>query len=378
MNNNLGQHNQIRERLQERFRQRMTRTSTIDTLQKQNRLRARSRFAWLEQFGKNKPLLIFMSISAVFTATLGMILGLAPYKDAVDSTVINFHTDLLHCIIAFLYAVAFVAVTEFAVLVGERNFSEREEGNWWQAALMVTMMIIAGISVVGTGYAGGSIAASVLGFLSDFKEIPHSAQGWVVKAIPVLISIYGALLIGYKITSEDEKAKRLIEQDKRDARREFELHKELAEMEVEDMLQNAELEKYLDAVSRGAISRAEALAAIRAGKALQQLELEDNKDYDGDKVVGPAASAKGVERPGLWVDAGTYNDLKNKFPNVPGKFIADEQDFDLAKSINPLAASYRGCPNCEFNVPLTSKHCPNCGAEMPALVASKNGKDKGF
>lgn len=287
-NNNLRQGlERFRDDLQKRVSERMSRPSVTASLQKQNQTQSEKKSPWILDYRNDKATYNFMAISALFTAMLGIILGLAPYTiTAADlSTSIYWHNDLVHVAIAIVYAISFVAVTEAALLVAKSKYRSREEGNATQETTMLVMMVIAGISIVGTGYAGGLIGASVLGFLSDFKEIPSSAQGWVVKVVPVLIALYAFLLIGYKNSSEAEKADRLIFQLKEEQRREHRLNRDMTDLEVEEMMMLAEDRAYIDAVTRGVLSAADASAARKAGKTLGQLEAERGEDLNGDGFV---------------------------------------------------------------------------------------------
>jgi hypothetical protein len=277
----------FRDKLQERIKARISRPSVADSLQEKNKEQAEKKSPWFAEVRTDKATYVFMAVSAVFTAILGLILGLAPYR---TDTSIYFNTDFMHWTIAVVYAVSFVAVTEAAFLVAKNKFHTREEGNVTQQGTMLIMMILAGISIIGTGYAGGVIGASVLGFLSEFENIPASAQGWVVKVIPVLLALYAGLLTTYKLSSDEEKEKRLTEQLERKMKREHATNRKLAELEVEEMMALAEDKAYLEAVERGAITSGEATAARKAGKALKTLEKEKGQDLDGDGRVGHTES----------------------------------------------------------------------------------------
>jgi hypothetical protein len=86
-------------------------------------------------------------------------------------------------------------------------------------------------------------------------------------------------------------------------------------------------------------------------------------DIAGKRIVADLASVK-------WP--------KRKTEQAPTPVVALASDVELAKSINPLAAPYRACPNCDGLVPLTALHCSNCGTKMPTLdptpAARRNGK----
>jgi hypothetical protein len=287
-NNNVRQSlEQFRDKMQARVKERMNRPSMTEALHEQNQQKSEKKSPWFVEFKADRATYIIMVVSAVFTALLGIILGLAPeMRTNLDgSTYIYFHTDFLHWVIAVIYAVAFVTVTEAAFLIAKNKFHTREEANPTQHNTMLAMMILAGLSIIGTGIAGSTIGASVLGFLTDFKEIPHAAQKWVVSIVPILLSIYAYLLTAYKLSSEEEKSNRLTEQMKIQQKREHKLQRDLAELEVEEMMMLAEDKAYLEAVERGVLTAAEATAAKRAGITLKQLERQKGVDLNGDGVI---------------------------------------------------------------------------------------------
>lgn len=277
-----------RDKVMARAKERMSRPTLTESLHDQNQKQAARKSPWIGEFKADQATYVIMAVSAIFTAILGFMLGLAPYRKPDDLS-IWFHDDFLHIFVAVIYAVAFVTVTEAAFIIAKNKFHSREDANPTQHNTMLAMMIIAGVSIVGTGWAGGSIAASVLGFLTDFKEIPHTAQKWVVGIIPALLAIYAYLLTAYRLSSEEEKSKRLTEQTKRKQQRDHQLQMDMADLEVEEMMMLAESKAYLSAIENGLISYAEAAAAKRAGKTLKQLEKEKGVDLDGDGIVGPPA-----------------------------------------------------------------------------------------
>jgi hypothetical protein len=288
-NNNVRQSLEaFRDKIQARVKERMNRPSMTEALHEQNKQKAEKKSPWFAEFKTDRATYVIMAVSAIFTAILGLILGLAPEMRANPdgSTYIYFHTDFLHLAIAVIYAVAFVTVTEAAFLIAKNKFHTREEANPTQHNTMLAMMILAGLSIIGTGIAGSTIGASVLGFLTDFKEIPHAAQKWVVGVIPVLLAVYAYFLTAYKLSSEEEKSNRLTEQMKIQQQREHKLQRDLAELEVQEMMMLAEDKAYLEAVERGVLTAADVAAAKRAGKTLRQLETEKGTDLDGDGMVG--------------------------------------------------------------------------------------------
>lgn len=314
----------FRENMHARIKERMNRATLTESLHEQNQKAVEKKSPWFSEFKADRATYTIMAISAVFTAVLGLILGLAPtlVANPDGSTMIVFHTDFIHRAIALIYAVAFVTVTEAAFIIAKNKFHAREDANPTQHNTMLAMMILAGLSIVGTGWAGGSVGASVLGFLTDFKEIPHTAQKWVVGVIPALLAIYAYLLTAYHLSSEEEKSKRLTEQTKRKMEREHQLQRDMTELEVQEMMMLAEDKAYIDAVERGVLSYAEVSAARKAGKTLRQLEAEKGQDLNGDGKIES-------KRPGLWVPKDEYERLSQIYPHVPGTFTPDDPELNI-------------------------------------------------
>ena len=166
---------------------------------------------WSDEWKKYPWLYVFLAVSALFTLTLGMFMGIAPKMNPLDNTVF-YHTDVLHLFLAFVYMVAFVSITEGAFTVAKWLFHTRENGNNIQQYTMLFMMLVAGISIVGTGIAGGMVIASNIAFLSEFIEIPPAAQKWVIVIIPILLSTYAFLLTAYSLSSARAKSERMLHQ----------------------------------------------------------------------------------------------------------------------------------------------------------------------
>lgn len=267
-NNNPTKWDTFRDATNARIKEIMTRPTLAEHLQKQNEEQVSRKHPWTDELKADKGTYIFMAISAVFTAMLGVILGLAPSIAAnLDgSKTINFHTDLIHITVAVVYAAAFVMVTEAAFIMAKNKFHTREEGNLSQQNSMVAMMALSIISVIGTGWAGAAIAASVLGFLKDFQDIPDWAQYWSVRILSVLFAVYAVCLTIYRLTSQEAQNKRLMENTARKLREDHRLRMMMVEIDEEEQLNLAEIEAYRQAVSSGRLSAADALAARRAKK----------------------------------------------------------------------------------------------------------------
>ena len=381
MNENNGVRQSLeafRDKIQARVKERMSRPSMTQALHEQSKQQAEKKSPWFMEFKADKATYVIMGISGIFTALLGLILGLAPtlVTQADGSTYIEFHTDFIHWTIAIIYAVAFVTVTEAAFLIAKNKYHTREEGNPVQHNTMLAMMIAAGISIVGTGYAGGVIGASVLGFLSDFREIPHAAQGWVVKVIPILLAFYAFLLAAYKLSSEEEKSNRLTEQMKIQQRREHKLQRELAELEVEEMMALAEDKAYIEAVERGALSAGEAAAARRAGKTLRQLEKEKGEDLNGDGIV--EGNTQQADHATMHTLADKTRQVREKAEAINQelkKIVESNQPAPFPKGVGPAGnnCKYCGQPSGEFDF-CCAEHGELYYQNLPA-VKGTNGQN---
>src|SRR5689334_12241791 len=121
----------FREKLQARIKERLNKPSITQALREENKKQVERKSPWAAEFRADKATYVIMGISGIFTALLGLILGLAPYKQiaADGSSSIYFNTDFLHWVIAVIYAVAFVTVTEAAFLIAKNKYHTREEGN---------------------------------------------------------------------------------------------------------------------------------------------------------------------------------------------------------------------------------------------------------
>jgi hypothetical protein len=270
-----------------RVKEIMSRPTLAETLQEHNDKQVARKHSWMDEFKADKASYIFAAISAVFTGILGLILGLAPalVTNPDGSTMITFHTDVLHVMVAILYAASFIAVTEGGFLLAKNKFHAREDGNLTQAVSMGLMILLSFLSILGSGFAGARIGASVLGFLTDFREIPHATQVYVVSAIPVLFGLYLLALMFYRLSSMEAKNKRLTENTARKLREDHALRMTLVELDESEQLQIAEIEAYKKAVAEGRLTAADAMAARRAKKTLRQLEAERGQDLNGDGVI---------------------------------------------------------------------------------------------
>lgn len=274
----------------------MSQPTLADSMQESADRKSAARMSLFGDVAQNWPIYLVALISGIFTATLGIFMGLSPtlITQADGSQVIHFNTDWTHIFLAIVYSVAFVGTTELQLLIGKKKFNEREEGNPSQKFSMLAVMTIAVFGMIGTGVAGGFVIASNIAFLTDFREIPHSAQVWVIVIIPCLLAFYGVMYLVYALSSDHAKAVRLT----RDAERRMELdhatRMKNAQLVAKRALQVEEIKAYWRLVNEGKITAAEATAAIEAGKTLGQLEKEKGRDLDGNGMIGtvaPRASA---------------------------------------------------------------------------------------
>jgi len=214
----------------------------------------------------------FLAVSAVFTLTLGVFMGLAPKR--LENGDIFFHTDPAHLLLSLVYGMAFVAVTEFAFALGKRLFYIRESGNFSQSTTMIVMMIIAGVSILGTGIAGGIVVASTIDFLSAFVTIPEWAQYWVVRVIPGLIVLYSFLLTVYALSSKKAETERIIRDRVHQHELDQEMRRRTLEQYASEEIEKEALKLYMKQIEEGKISVAEAISLARSGNVLDAIAAD--------------------------------------------------------------------------------------------------------
>ena len=232
-------------------------------------------------------------ISALFTGTLGIYMGLAPIK---TETGLYFQTDIMHLFLAFVYMVAFIATTEGAFILGKRLFFTREENNATQKLTMLAVMAFSGLAILGTGISGGLVIASNIAFLTEFVEVPEKAQRWIIVVLPALFTVYTFLVTAYHLSSDEAASERMTREKARELDLDYRTRRRSLEQIGESHLQQAELRLYMRMVTEGRLTAAQAKAAMRAGKTLGQLEKELGQDIDGNKLIGQVAYAKDVKQ----------------------------------------------------------------------------------
>jgi len=231
---------------------------------------------------KNAWLYFFLLVSAMFTSTLGFMMGIAPHRTEAG---IYYNTDIGHMVLAVIYAIAFVTVTEFAFGLAKWLYFRREEKNIRQKISMLVMMGISGISIVATGIAGGMVIASTIAFLTDFQAIPHQAQIWVIVAIPTLMFVYALCGTIYILSSDEAAAKRLVSEKERENDLDYRTRQKLIRQWGKEQVQREEIKSYIRLIQEGKLTAGEANAAIEAGMTLGELEQDLNRDLDGDGEI---------------------------------------------------------------------------------------------
>jgi len=348
--------------LKGQIKQRLARPTLVDDITKQNEQQNAKKMGWVVQEIKDDPGGFFLLvISALFTAMLGVYLGLTPHLATDPSNpaaqVIAFNTDFGHVVTAILYVLALLTVTELAFFYSRHKFHIREETNSHQLWTMWVAMALAFLSIVITGGAGGTVVASTLGFLSEFKAVPASLQKYLVWVIPCLFGFYLVLHTIYRLSSQKSKAERIAQQTKEQQELEHRMLMDQLELQGEEQIMLEEIEAYIELVRRGKLTRGQARAAMRAGKSIPELEKELNKDLD---------------------DSGGIGDAKPILARPPQSARSTEDEFDW---LNKLPKSQRNsiipwhCTNCDNWY--VSDSCPKCGMVAPELIPAKrtNGQN---
>lgn len=259
-----------------------------DQLQEQNDKQIARKMHWVSELTDFWFVYVFLGISALFTGMLGFYLGTTPHLEPGPNgtQMIVYDMDIGHMLTAIGYIIAFIAVTEGAFIVGKLKFHQREQTNPHQAWTMILVMFLAFVSIIGTGIAGGNVIASTLQFLSEFVEVSPSAQKWVIRVIPILLGLYAVLYTIYVLSSRQAKNERITRDQKKKRELDHRTRMDNIELIGERAFQLAEIKLYKKAVLSGALTAAEANAARRAGKTLQQLERELGRDLDGNNDIG--------------------------------------------------------------------------------------------
>lgn len=291
-NNNFFERSKDIESLDRKITERMTRPTIVDKMKAASK-RKLLPLGWEKDLQEYWYVYAIMAVSAMFTLTLGIYMGLAPtlVTNPDGSQSILFNTDLGHVLLAIVYVIAFVSVTEGMFLICKWKYHTREENNPTQSNTMLAGMVISGLSILLTGWAGGTVVAHNIAFLSEFQEIPPVAQKWVVVAIPLLLALYAFLLSAYALSSESAQAERLTREQQRRMELDHKTRMQGIEAIGAEELQLAEINRYIQLVQAGKMNAADAQAAIRAGRTLKQEEIHRGRDIDGDGNIGSVSPA---------------------------------------------------------------------------------------
>lgn len=294
-------------RIDSKIKAHLARPTLVADLKKQNakkREENKTGLDWSTEWNHYWYVYVFLFISAMFTGTLGIYMGLSPnlVTEADGTRYIHFNTDAAHVVLAVVYFIAFLGVTEIAFAIAKWKYFTREENNSKQTGTMVTAMAIAGLSILLTGIAGGMVVASNISFLSEFVNVPPAAQKWIVVCIPILIMAYTVLFSIYALASDTAASERIMSQQEREWELDNKTRMNAIRQIAAENLQAAQIEVFEKKVQEGLLSAAEALAAIEAGRSLKQEEVHLGRDLDGDGRIGlprpePVANRKNGANP---------------------------------------------------------------------------------
>lgn len=241
----------------------MSRPTYVSQMRKAQKKRSvTDEMSFSHDLKENWAIYVFLGISSVFTAMLGFYMGTAPRL--LDDGSLFFFTDPGHLFTAIMYIISFVGITEFAFALAKRKYYTREHKNEIQAGVMLTMMIVAGISILGTGIAGGIVVASTIDFLSAFVKVPEWAQYWVVRIIPVLFVLYSVLLTVYALSSNKAETNRMLAGRQHERDLDSRARKAAVQQMLEEQLEIAEMGRYVELVKSGTMTKAEAQARMAA------------------------------------------------------------------------------------------------------------------
>lgn len=278
----------------------MNRPKIVDDIKAVNKEKMSMKMQWSGEIRRHWFIYLFLAVSSIFTITLGLFMGLSPELQTDPTTGITniyWHTDTGHVLLAIIYAVTFWIVTEVAFAVCKLLYSQREEGNPSQAISMIVGMVVGLIGIIGTGIAGGFIIASNIAFLSDFREIPHNAQLWVVVIIPTMIAIYAALFVIYTQSSEHEAAERAMRDQERTMRLNTRTAMNQAMLVAQDQLNTEKIASLFDWVDAGKISLGDVESVLSGKRTIEQLEKDRNLDLNRDGFIGDVGENKSPALP---------------------------------------------------------------------------------
>ncbi len=256
---------ETRDALDERIQERIGQRTLVDKMQEKKKVATKDKNVFMADFENHWYIYAFLAVSALFTMTLGIYMGLSPTK---TSTGLYFNTDFMHLFLAMVYAIAFVTITEGAFVLGKFLFQMQEGENGIQKTTSVIVMGFAGISILVTGVAGGMVIASNISFLTDFVEIPEFAQRWVIIVIPAMLFLYTALLALYQLSSHEAKSERTLRQKEKDMMLDHRARSRAIELINLEDLQVEEMKHTLALVKSRRVQIGRALANTRVDNML--------------------------------------------------------------------------------------------------------------
>lgn len=251
--------------LDKKIKERLARPTLVKEMRKKNKSINKDKMSFENELREYWWVYVLLAASGLFTMTLGVYMGLSPTRQGES---IFYHTDPMHLFLAFVYAVVFFIVTEGAFAVGKRIFFMREKDNTTQKWTALAIMVIAGLSILGTGIAGGFVIASQIDFLTEFVEVPKAAQRWVIVAIPALITVYSFLGVAYHLSSDEAESERTAKDQERALELDNRVRRRAVNQIVNEELEVAEIKSFIAMIEQGKMTAAEARARIRAGRAL--------------------------------------------------------------------------------------------------------------
>jgi len=293
MNNSFYDNSELRD-IDEQIGEVINQPTLVDQMQEQSDKYQASHNETIKEIRGYWYIYMPLLVSAIFTTMLGLYMGLAPYlkTEADGSQVIEFNTDWSHIITAMVYVLAFVFVTEVAFAIFHNLFHHREDTNSTQQGTMIVGMILAGISIIGTGVSGGMVVSSTLGFLSEFKEIPASAQKWVVAVIPVMLGLYAFLFTAYKLSSRAARAERIARENEQKMETDNLIRMRTIQAIGKRRIQAAAIKMFEELVMNGLLSQNEADWALNSGLSLSEIEKKLGRDLTGEGRIGDTGGMK--------------------------------------------------------------------------------------
>lgn len=249
-----------REALDNRIQSRIGKRTLVDKMQEKKKTASKDRNVFMADVEKHWYIYAFLGVSALFTMTLGIYMGLSPNMTA---TGLYFNTDFMHIFLAVVYAIAFVTITEGAFVLGKFLFQLQEGENTTQKISSVIMMSFAGVSILVTGVAGGMVIASNISFLTDFIEIPEFAQRWVIIIIPAMLFMYTVLLALYQLSSHEAKSERTLRQKEKDLMLDHRARSRAIELITMEDLQVEEMKYTLELMKKKRRQAGKAMASAR-------------------------------------------------------------------------------------------------------------------